>query len=422
MSAQGIAATSADDADVVVIGDGPAGSALALACQRIGVSVVLVGDDAPWNATYSTWSDELDAPAAEGLLCIADVTATSSDEVWAYGASAHRLRRAYVTLDNNRLRTALRDGVPHRGARVTQVVTAPSGSTARHRLELSDGRSISARVVVDATGWPAVFARGGGVRHAPAWQTAIGVVLATPPAGELGRATFMDFRHVPDAAGRRSADDAGDATTFCYSLPTTDGWLVEETVLAARPAVDPISLLPRLAARLGCGAEDLLGEAIRTEYVRIPLGGSRPDLDQPVVAFGAAAGYVHAATGFSVAASLRAAPRVAASIAATLSEGPGAVDTRPIAEAVWPTAMRRTRVLHDYGLDVLLGLNDDEVRSFFDAFFELPLAQWSSYLMVDTAPRRISASMAALFRSSGWPMRRRLAEQNPLKLARLLRP
>jgi len=265
VSAQGIAATSADDADVVVIGDGPAGSALALACQRIGVSVVLVGDNAPWNATYSTWSDELDAPAAEGLLCIADVTATSSDEVWAYGASAHRLRRAYVTLDNNRLRTALRDGVPHRGARVTQVVTAPSGSTARHRLELSGGRSISARVVVDATGWPALFARGGGVRHAPAWQTAIGVVLATPPAGELGRATFMDFRHVPDAAGRRSADDAGDATTFCYSLPTTDGWLVEETVLAARPAVDPISLLPRLAARLGCDAEDLLGEAIRTD-------------------------------------------------------------------------------------------------------------------------------------------------------------
>ena len=32
--------------DVAVIGDGPAGSAVALACQRLGIGVVLVGDDA----------------------------------------------------------------------------------------------------------------------------------------------------------------------------------------------------------------------------------------------------------------------------------------------------------------------------------------------------------------------------------------
>jgi lycopene beta-cyclase len=211
-------------------------------------------------------------------------------------------------------------------------------------------------------------------------------------------------------------------TTFCYSLPVADGWLVEETVLAARPAIEPISLLPRLAARLGRHPDRLLAQAVRTEYVRIPLGGSRPAPDQLVVAFGAAAGYVHAATGFSVAASIRAAPRVADAIDRALSLGSGVVDPAPIAEAVWPAAMRRTRVLHDYGLDVLLDLDDDDVRAFFDAFFDLSRQDWTAYLRVDSSPGEVSAVMTRLFRSSSWQLRRRLAGRNPASLARLLRP
>jgi lycopene beta-cyclase len=200
-----------------------------------------------------------------------------------------------------------------------------------------------------------------------------------------------------------------------------DGWLVEETVLAARPSVEPLALLPRLAARLGRHPDTLLADAIRTEYVRIPLGGPLPDRASAVVAFGAAAGYVHAATGYSVAASIRAAPRVADAAAAALADGPGAVDVRPLAEAVWPRSLRRTRVLHDYGLEVLLDLDDDGVRSFFDAFFELEQRDWTSYLRVDTPPAQVSAVMARLFRSSSWPTRRRLAGRNPLPLAQLLR-
>ncbi len=43
-------------ADVVVVGDGPAGSALATALAAAGTSVVLVGRDDPWNATYGTYA------------------------------------------------------------------------------------------------------------------------------------------------------------------------------------------------------------------------------------------------------------------------------------------------------------------------------------------------------------------------------
>lgn len=408
--------------DVVIIGDGPAGSALALACRRADVDVLLVGDDAEWSATYSSWIDDLVEPSWPALIDVEAVVAQSSAEVWAYGAREHVLRRPYATLDNASLRSALRHDVPHRCARVTEVVTGAVGGVEGHRVELDGGGTVRARIVVDATGWPARFARRG-ADHPAAWQTALGVVLAEPPAGELGRPTFMDFRRVTGPDGGPSTLGPHRVTTFCYSLPLPDGWLVEETVLASSPAIEPIALLPRLAARLGRHPDDLLADAVRTEYVRIPLGGSRPDPAQPIVAFGAAAGYVHAATGFSVAASIRAAPRVAAAIGEALSSsGLGVVDIGSIADSVWPAAMRRTRVLHDYGLEVLLELDDDEVRSFFDAFFELPAEDWIAYLRVDSPPMQISGVMARLFRSSSWQLRRRLAGRNPAALARLLRP
>jgi lycopene beta-cyclase len=409
-----------DRVDVAVIGDGPAGSAVARACQRLGIDVVLVGDDSPWTATYSTWADDLVDDDGVELLDVAAVTGTASDEVWAHGARPHRLARVYTTFDNDRLRSTLRLEVPHRRARVERVVPAGSGSASDHRLELDDGSNIAARVVIDATGWPARFARQDAERT-PAWQTALGVVLSEPPAGDLGRATLMDFRGVVGADGAPSSVGPGGVTTFCYSLPVRDGWLVEETVLAARPAIEPIALLPRLAARLGRHPDSVLADAVRTEYVRIALGGSRPSPDQPIVAFGAAAGYVHVATGFSVAASIRAAPRVADAIARALDSS-AAVDPAPIADAVWTASMRRTRVLHDFGLEVLLALDDDEVREFFDTFFELSPEDWAAYLRVDTPPRVVSSVMARLFRSSSWQLRRRLAAgRNPVTLARLLR-
>jgi len=415
------AAGIGDLADVVVIGDGPAGSALAQACQRAGVEVLLVGDDAPWTATYSTWLDDLTDQGAGGLVAGEAVTGVVSDEVWAHGARPHRLPRVYATFDNAALQSALRAGVRHRTQRVAHVATGAVGAGNAHRVELDDETVIGARVVVDATGWPARFARRDG-KQVPAWQTALGVVLAEPPDGDLGQPTFMDFRPVIGVDGAPSTVGPHGVTTFCYSLPIRDGWLVEETVLAAKPAIEPIALLPRLAARLGRHPDSVLADAVRTEYVRIPLGGSRPHPDQPVVAFGAAAGYVHAATGYSVAASIRAAPRVAAAIAQALSSGSGVVDSRPVAEAVWPSPLRRTRVLHDYGLEVLLDLDDDDVRAFFDAFFDQPVEDWAAYLRVDTAPKDVSAVMARLFRASSWQVRRRLAGRNPAALARLLRP
>jgi lycopene beta-cyclase len=421
--------------DVVVIGDGPGGSALAAACAHRGVDVVLVGPDEPWAATYATWVDDLAGIDLDGMGLIdpAAVLRSIHPTIAAHTDRAHELSRPYGVIDNDALRTVLRTGVEHV---IDRAIDVRDGTP--HRVELLGGGTITARLVFDTTGWPATFARRMTGRAAPAWQTALGVVLDRPPDGDLGRAVLMDFRPVRaarDAGSTANSSSASNSTststigpsgvsTFCYSLPVEDGWLIEETVLAARPAVEPIALVARLAARLGRHPDDLLAAAVRTEYVRIPMGGPRPHRDQPVVAFGAAAGYVNPATGFSVASSLRAAPRVADAVVRSLDATPTgrAVDAAPVADAVWPLSMRRSRVLHDYGLEMLLGLDAAGVRAFFGDFFDLPVERWSTYLRVDSSPTEIGAVMTQLFRSASWPMRRRLMSANPAMFARLLRP
>jgi lycopene beta-cyclase len=405
--------------DVVVIGDGPAGSALASACRVRDVEVVLIGPDGGWNATYSTWIDDIQGAEAVGDD-VDSVLGQRLETVAVHTGQPVEIARPYGVFDNGLLRSSLRGGVEHISGKVVDI---RSPNMDRHRVVLADGSELRARLVVDTSGWPSSFARLAG-GSPPAWQTAIGVVLAEPPPGDLGRPTLMDFRAVRGAGGdgRPSSIGPRGVTTFCYTLPVSDGWLVEETVLAARPAVEPIALLARLAARLGRHPDDVLADSVRTEYVRIPLGGSRPGIDEPVVAFGAAAGYVHATTGFSVASSLRAAPRVASAIVAALQSSAPVAESSVVAEAVWPAEFRRSRVLHDYGLELLLRLDDDEVRAFFGAFFALPVEQWRGYMRIDTPPSEVAVVMAKLFRASSWSMRRRLMAGNPTTFARLLRP
>lgn len=363
------------DLDVAIAGDGPAGLALAAACRRVGLRVTVLGDGGRWRATYGMWRDEVpDLPGP----CLGNVSA----RVIVHGHRRHVLERAYAIADNDALRAHLAHGVDVDVARVERIQHFPWGS----RAVCSSGTAVDARLIVDATG-----RRSGEPSTA---QSAFGIVVADLPAGfERDTVTLMDLR-----AG------SGRVPTFCYVAPVADGWLVEETVLAARPPVPPELLREQLATRLGAGGRQLVDGARRMERVVIPVGGPAPRRRPSVVAFGAAAGYVHPATGFSVAASLRAAPRVAAAIAAA-ADGP---DAGRVAAAVWPPAMRVTRRLHDYGLAVLLRLDQDELATFFDTFFELPPATWAPYLRIDASPGAVSLTMAALWRQAPWSLRRRL--------------
>jgi lycopene beta-cyclase len=336
------------------------------------MTVTVVGHGRPWTATYGTWRDDVpDLPAS----CFA----TTSPAVVVHGHRRHVVERSYSIFDNGALWAHLAAGVDLRKAHVVRIRHMPWGS----RLLTSAG-DVDARLVIDAAGRTTTASSEA--------QSAFGLIVPAPPPGvEAELPTLMDLR----PAGR-----AGPPS-FLYAVPRADGWLVEETVLAARPPIAPEALAASLAARVGPPAGD------RVERVSIALGGALPSRRDPVPRFGAAAGYAHPATGFSVAASLRAAPRVAAAIA-TACHGTGRPDARPVHDAVWPSSLRRTRRLHAYGLEVLVRLDQDDLATFFDAFFDLPVEVWAPYLRIDAAPRQVTRTMTAVLRRLPRGLRRRL--------------
>lgn len=387
-------------ADVVVIGDGPAGSTLAAALHRLDVDVALVGPGAPWTATYTTWADDLEGL---GLLEGVDVWAHHFDQIAVRFGRARVIDRPYGVLDNGTVRSHLWRDVRH-------VIGT-----------VADPEDLTTRLVVDATGWPSKLTGSTGSPVQPSgWQTAFGAVFAEPPAGLLGTPTMMDFSD-PRAviAGRESIP------TFAYSLPVTDGWLVEETVLTASPSVDPDALQSVLASRLGLSVDAMLSAALATERVSIPMGAPPPRRDESgPIRFGAAAGMIHPATGYSIGSALGHAERVATAIASELERGSGsgAVDPGPVRAAVWSPAARRTRQLHDYGHDVLLRLDREGVQRFFDTFFDLPIETWSPYMRIDTPPTRLAGVMTKMFARAPMRLRSRLVTGDPRRFVRMLRP
>lgn len=387
------------DCDVAVIGDGPAGTALAAEATALGVDAVLVGESHPWTATYGVWADEVHETSLWGALGDSMFTSVD-DDVVAFGAHRHQLGRRYGIVDNAVARAHLRDGVRVCHGRVHRVHPGP-GATEVH----GDFGVLSARWVVDATG--AGSALLGPVRRsASAWQTAVGVVLDQIPAGALidaDQTVLMDFRRVdgPEAP----------VPTFCYVVRVADGWLVEETVLSASVMVGADVLRARLINRLG-GDPEIVESARRTEHVSIPMDAPGAIAPTRASVFGAAAGYVHPATGFSVGASLRAAPRVAVAIAAAIDGGPDPTG------AVWTRSMRATRRLHRYGAAVLAGLDDEQTRAFFDVFFDRPAHRWAPYLQLDAQPGAVMSTMAAMFAAAPWSLRRSMVAVDPRRALR----
>jgi lycopene cyclase-like protein len=395
--------------DVVVLGGGPAALAAASSCAQVGLSVARV-DAAPgrvWPNTYGVWIDQLDGLDLETTL------ARRWDEVEVVVGRTHRLRRSYGLFDNAALMTTLASravGVDVVEGRVVGANHDRWQSTA----VLHDGRFLDAAVLVDATGhWPVLVHR---ADRAPlARQRAHGVVARCSSRPAAGGCVLMDWS-ATDPAG----EDTG-APTFLYALELGDDWwLLEETALATRNPLTQAQLEARLHQRLAARGVSLL-EVRSTEEVDIPLGLPVPDLRQRAVGLGGSASLVHPATGYSVGASLQAAPRLATAIVQALGRRAtpeGA--SRAAWAAVWPLGRRRARALEEFGLSALLRLDRSALASFFDAFFSLDDDQWFGYLTGTLSPRGVAGMMRAVFLAVPPVVRSRLAAGNPLALARAL--
>jgi lycopene beta-cyclase len=386
--------------DVLVVGAGPAGRALAGACAVRGLRTALV-DPAPeraWRITYGAWSADLpaDLPASA-------VAARARGR--AVALTERELGWEYSVLDVPGLRAHLDAGLAGVAVRAGRAVGVDT-----HGVRLADGTSVTARVVVDAGGYRQPL-RPARARPA-AEQTAYGLIVdehTAAPVVASGEALFMDWTAPEPEAG-------ADWPTFLYAVPLGGGRvLLEETSLARRPGLPTPQLRARLLARLSRAGVRPGGDGAHEE-VHFPVDSPRyrsPD----TLGFGAAAPLMHPATGFSVSTTLRLAPAVADALAAHLPADPRAA-LAAARTVLWPPAARAVHALRRRGLEALLRMPPEQVPAFFEVFFALPERHRWAYLTGRDDLAGTVAAMNALFGRAGWGLRRRLvgpALRSPLR-------
>ncbi|MBJ7480678.1 lycopene cyclase family protein [Rhodococcus sp. (in: high G+C Gram-positive bacteria)] len=367
--------TGNSSADVVIVGGGPAGRALATRCIARQLAVVIV-DPHPrrvWTPTYSAWADELPSWLPDEVIA----SRIQRPSVWA--EEQKTLDRAYCVLNTSSLQLFLSDTSAQFRALTARTLSPNS-------VACTDGTQLTGSVVVDA--------RGTDLTVTTAQQTAFGVIVdraLTAPVLGGGEAWFMDWR-------RDNGTSDADTPSFLYAVPLDDERvLLEETCLVGRPALGLRELEARLRTRLhnrGCEVP----EDAPVERVRFAVEGPKDSSPGDVLRFGGRGGLMHPGTGYSVATSLAEADAVAEAIA----------DGRDPEAALWPRSAKGVAALRRVGLNALLTLDPAEVATFFDRFFDLPVEAQRSYLSDRRDAAATAKVMATLFRASPWRVRKTL--------------
>ena len=371
---------------LLLLGAGPIGLTAAAEASRGATHLRCIAPNkvAPWGPNYGIWQRD-----ASRLHLTSDLR-HAFDEVTVRFASGRerRLPLGYAFLDNSRLQQRLlQASAPHwESEEVLSIADAPTAAT----VTLRSGVTRSADLILDARGASALS----GAAALPA-QTAFGVEIALPAHHAGLPFCFMDWSF---------ATPAGEPPSFLYALPRGGGRLfVEETVLSATPAFPIERLRGRLQARLATlGLGDAAWIEGSEEHCYIPMGAPPPVPGGRLIPLGAAAGWVHPASGYLLGHGLG----WAADVGRLAGQG-ATVDA--LWEAAWPSDRRRRWALYRFGLDLLLRLDREQTSAFFEEFFDLPEELVQDYLSATGSASQLASTMWRLFSEGSWPLKRRLA-------------
>ena len=339
-----LAATNSidDSCDVLVLGSGPAGRAMASLLGADGSLDVLVADqnyDAEWPPNYGVWKDEwqtvLDKYESMGVTLDGGKAGNAIDTEWQvtdcyFGGSFDipteqrmRLDRPYCRVDKNALQKTLTKNFRvlksnHISEAIGTNMYKPAGSLMHDEdgttIQLQDRDSkvttVRAKIVVDTTGHETKLtlkdAREPYIH--PGFQIAYGALVEvdesdSPDLSKFGpyakeAMTLFDYRTDHFDGDESELTKASKSPTFMYAMPLGDNRIFfEETSLVALPAMSFQECKDRCFKRLehlGIKATKIEEE----EFCYIPMGGALPQRDQRIFGFGGAAAMVHPSTGY----------------------------------------------------------------------------------------------------------------------------
>ena len=392
--------------DVMVIGCGPAGMALACAlaeeASRLGngMKVGLLGPDVPFVNTYGVWEDEfLDLGLSHCLDTVFD------DAVCHFGdgdQGAVTVGRRYAKVDLDALQDHLLQRCQDAGVRFREEIMEKverSGEGGGAVVRCRGGEALGCDVAILASGAAtSQFLEYEEDVPSAGAQTAYGfeVEVDAYPFDEK-KMHFMDFRRHHTGVWRGKALHPGmtralteegswgtktEVPSFLYAMPLEGGRaFFQETCLVAKDAVPFDVLRRRLETRLeslGVRVKAVLDE----EWSYIPVGGPLPNADNETLAFGATANMIHPASGYSVARSLKAAPEFAKDVMAAYGEGRSwtSSSSRLVWDGLWSAERRKCAAFHTFGMELLALMDVRSINDFFLAFFSLPEGLWKGFL------------------------------------------
>jgi flavin-dependent dehydrogenase len=267
-------------AEIVVIGGGPAGAVAALTLARSGVTVALVEAGAGRHPPVGETLPPAVRPvldrlglrtmvAAEGYLpSIGNWSAWGGAEPWGRDFMFNRFGHGWH-LDRRRFDALLREAARAAGARLAvgaSVAASAPLAGGGFRMNLANGGEIDARIVLDASGRCASFARQRGVKRATLDRMValVGYVVRRADAEAEPAATLVE----------------ATADGWWYSAPLPQDRLatvfMTDTDIARASGASAESWLDRLAAAPHTGARALrYGAGLAGPPAMVPAASSR---------------------------------------------------------------------------------------------------------------------------------------------------
>ncbi len=390
--------------DALVLGAGPGALAISAALGKENLSVqVLSPNDRRdlWPYTYGIWGKEVDDLGIGNLL-----KHRWSDTVSFFGSgsnipnstenNATKHNQDYGLFDKRKLQEYWLkqcDEALVKWERGVAIKFEVNNSLSI--VTTSEGVTLKARLIIDATGYQPVFLKNP-ERGEVAVQTCFGIVgkFSSPPISN-NQFVLMDYR-----SDHLTEEEKKEPPTFLYAMDMGNGtFFLEETSLGLAPPVTLETLKKRLGKRLSYKGIEITEIEHEEHGLFLPMNIPIPDLKQPILGFGGAAGMVHPASGYLVGALLRRAPSVAKAISNSMKDQKAspAFIAKKGWEALWPKDLRRKQALYQFGLEKLMRFKESQLRDFFTGFFSLSKSQWYGFLTNSLSLRELVQAMWKMF-------------------------